>query len=384
MRTPRRLTAALFALTLGACGAGEDDPAPANPLPAATCPPLEQLAPSLLGHVRAGHVAGLRRVVESLDPDEIAVLLDGVLRLVKGLEQRELLALLELGEHEKLQALLPLVVDLLRAIGGDPANPGSFRADVVAELARVVHRCDFDRMFSAVDHLLGSPELPEMLTRLAEVLRTPFVQELLRSDASGALGPEGFVRIVMLVLERMAAPDFDFSAFRAVLAGVPALRSEEPPLVGMLASLERMLSDPELFPPLQDLTCCYLYDRPTCAAAAGGATLVSQQPAALLMMYDLFVDQAANLDALLDSVADLAGDPTIERTLDPLRLVLRQLAASDDIRGKLVRLLELLLEPDHAREVLPELVLLLDSGATNELLAIAGAILEGCDPREAE
>jgi hypothetical protein len=64
--------------------------------------------------------------------------------------------------------------------------------------------------------------------------------------------------------------------------------------------------------------------------------------------------------------------------------VVRQLAASDDIRGKLVRLLELLLQPDNARAVLPELVLLLETGATDELLAIADAVLDGCDPREAE
>jgi hypothetical protein len=375
------LTAA--ALALAGCGAS-DGPGPDNALAPAACPPMDQLAPHLIGHLRAGDLPGLKHVLgEEISPDELAVLLDGGIRLIKGLTHEELLGLLRLADNRKLLALLPLVVELLQYVDGDPANPASFRTDVLDEARRLVDRCDWAQTFTAIQDLLGSPDLPTLLGSIAAALQTPTVQALLHGGASGAIDKDGFLLLVCTLLNAIAQPDFQFT--RDFVTPLQAfndyLHLDQPPLSTLLQALERMLApDQPLFPSLQNVLVCGLDQVGMCARDADGQA----QSALVGLLYDLFVSDTARFDDLLAVASDAAADPNITATLAPLRRVLGAVADDADLRAAFVRLLQHLLEPDNARRVLPEVALLLQDDATAEVLHIASALIDGCAPADME
>lgn len=375
------------ALTIGiggaGCGAGEDEPAPANALPAATCPPLETLAPRTMGHLRAGRLEGLRHVLSrEVAPDELAVMLDGLLRMVRGLTPDQLRALLRLARDERLAALLPLMAELLRHVAGDPAVPGSFRGDVLSESSRLLATCEGATLFRALDGLLASPELPALLSSLAASLRLEVVRRVLGGDVRAALDRDGFTELVCGILDRIAGQDFDFHRdVTEPLSRIDLLPLDEPPLSDLLAALDATL-DPErpLMPALTDLLCCDLYGVPECPDPGVPAPRLDRDPVFTWLLYDFFVTSAVRFDALLDTLGELAADPAIAATLEPLRAVLGRLSDDADLRAATVRLLRRLLVEENARRVLPELALLLEDGAVPELLGVASAVLDGCDP----
>jgi hypothetical protein len=136
----------------------------------------------------------------------------------------------------------------------------------------------------------------------------------------------------------------------------------------------------EVLPALADVVCCDVYGVSTCAALPASAQPLPRDPVFTWLMHGLLTSAELNLPKLLDKLTGLAGDPTLAAALDPLAAALTPLVADPDLRRGLVNLLDTLLRPDVASEVLPEVALLLEVGAVPELVGVLDAVLNGCSP----
>ncbi|MCA9525163.1 MAG: hypothetical protein KC549_02555 [Myxococcales bacterium] len=372
----------VFCALLAGCGADVDAPSPTNaPMPA-TCPTLEELAPELLGLVRGARLPGIQALVrDQLTEAQITTLLDTLLRILRGLPAAERDALLALGHDPRLQQLLPTVADLLAFVAGDGQT--GYRGEVIADVRRLLRTCDGERLFTALDRLLAAPALPRLLAALGDALALDIVQAVLNSDEPLALRRPGFTTLVCNLVASIVWPDFDVQAdIIRPLSGITLLPFDEPPLATLLDALAELLS-PEagVLAPLADTVCCDVYGVSRCGALPADARPLPRDPVFTWLLYDLFTTGELDVTGLLTQVATLATDPTLIEALAPVAALLREVGADPDLRTGLVALLATALQDDIARQVLPELVLLLRTAALPELLAVADALLNGCEVR---
>lgn len=384
----------LWVVALAGCGVAEDAPAPTNAPLAASCAPMEQLAPTLIALLEGDRLPGVQRFVgEVLTDAQITTLLDTVLRLLRGLEPEQRDALLALSRDPRLAELLPLAAPLVRFVAGDgrpcpPADPVSssggncFHSEVFADLRRLLRVCDGETIFGALQRVVEAPVLPDLLGNLGATLALDPVQQVLDSSEGPSLRRRGFTALVCNVLAALIQPDFTVeAAIIRPLRGITLLPTDEPPLADLLANLAVLLA-PEggIQPALADLVCCDVYGVSTCAALPADAQPLPRDPVFTWLVHDILTSEALNLPELLGKITALAADPTITEALAPLGAALTPLAADPDLRRGLVDLVDALLRPDVAAEVLPDVALLIDSNAVPELLAVMDALLKGCDP----
>ena len=377
---------------LPACGAAEDADAPLNPPAPAACAPLDVLAPTLVELLTTDRLPGVRRLVgEVLTDDQITTLLDTVLRLLRGLRPADRDAVLALARDPRIADLLPLLARVVRFVAGDgtPCPPmasapseNCFHSEVFADLRRLLRVCDGSTLFTALQQVLKAPALPALLGHLGDTLRLPVVQQLLASAEEGALGRRGFTALVCNVLAALIRPDFSVQAdLIRPLSGITLLPLDEPPLSSLLADLDALLApEAEVLPALADVVCCDVYGVSTCDALPANATPLPRDPVFTWLLHALFTGTTLDLPRTLDQLTALAADPALASALEPLAGALAPLVADPDLRRGLVNLLDTLLRPDVAAQVLPEVALLLEAGAVPELLAVVDALLNGCEP----
>lgn len=384
----------VLAVCLAGCGADAEAPSPTNAPYPATCAPLEQQAPTLFELLESDRLPGVRRLVgEVLTDAQITTLIDAVLRLLKGLEPTERDALLGLASDPRLTDLLAQAAPLLRFVVGtgtpcpplDPLASSAgfcFHSEVFADLRRLLRVCDGEALFQAVQRLIESPALPAFLAHLAASLEIELVQQVLDSAGEGALGRRGFTALVCNILAAIIQPDFTVeAAIIRPLQGITLLPIDEPPVSSLLEDLAVLLGpEGEVLPALADVVCCDVYGVSTCAALPASAQPLPRDPVFTWLMHGLLTSAELNLPELLDKLTRLAGDPTLAAALDPLAAALTPLVADPDLRRGLVNLLDTLLRPDVAAQVLPEVALLLEVGAVPELVGVLDAVLNGCSP----
>ncbi len=360
----RPLILILGAAVVLSCGAAEDAEPPRNEPEPATCSTIAELAPNLIAMLDGGElsaIAGVLRDENAVTRQQFRRLLAALLDLVGSLSKEELNALLALSEDEGLRSLLPLVGDLVSFIAGDPNDPTTFRADVLAEGARLLRVCEGDRLFSALQTVLASPELPRVVAGLGEVVALDIVQALLTGDAGALFTRPGFTAFVCNIVFSIVRPGFDFDEeVVRPLSGIDLLELDQPPLSTFLADTAALL-DPNkpLFPAVADLICCDVYGRARCDDLTVNDQPLRRDPVFTWLAYDLFISEEIQISDLLGGLAAVSEDETLSRALEPLEPVLRTLASDPDLRAALVDLLATLLEPETARSVLPEIVVFL-------------------------
>ena len=381
------MTAALGLVTLLSSGAGEDDEPPANTPEPAACATMAELAPNLFAMLDDGELAAVAAVLGdegAVTRQQLRRLLAALLELVGSLSKAELDALLALTLDERLQSLLPLVSDLVAFIAGDPADPTTFRGDVLAEGARLLRVCEGERLFSALRTVAASPELPRVVAGLGEVVALDLVQSLLSGEAGPLFTRPGFTAFVCNIVFSIVRPGFDFDEeVVGPLSGIDLLDLDQPPLSTFLADTAALLDpDKPLFPAVADLVCCDVYGRARCDDLTVDDQPLRRDPVFTWLAYDLFTSDEVPISALLGALASVSQDELLSRALEPLEPILRTLAADPDLRSALVDLLATLLEPETARAVLPEIVVFIERDGLGELLAVVRAIFRGCDPSE--
>lgn len=375
-----RPLACLVSLCLASCGVDDAAPGPENRPRPATCQPVEALAPNALTLLRERRLPGLQRLLaERISDAEVSALVDAALEILEALSADELQALLALGDDPRLRGLIPLLGTLIELLLDTPEVPP--RAGLFSAIGRVMQTCDGATVLRAFDEVLGAPELPDLIASLGESLALAPVQQVLAE--SGGFGRRGITALLCNIGATMMTPAFDFERnVRGPLGALPALPLDEPPLSDLLDEMSGLLaSEGTALPAIADLMCCEAYGVSTCAAVPPGAEPPPADPVFTWLIYDLFVAQGTvDLEALLGTAGELAGDPALRTALAPLGTVLRRLAEDPDLRAVLVRLMLTVLDPVVASEVLPDLVVLLKAGGVEELLAVIGAIANGCDP----
>lgn len=378
------LVAALVAAPLAGCGADDDAPAPASQaLPPDPCPDLREIAPNTFALLDEGALPGMRRLfAERITDTQLAAVLDLLLTVLDTLTPEQLEGLLALTENPAIAELFPLVETLLRWIVGDPTDPASYQSALVSELRRLVAVCDTQSVLGVVEAAVASEELPRLLGGLGEVLALDLVQQVL--DAGEALDRDGFTVLVCNMLSSLVRPGFSVQDdVIEPLSGIDLLPLGEPPIGPFLADLDAAL-DPEgpLLPVLSDLVCCDVYGVPRCAALTGDAAPLSRDPVFTWALHALFTGGVVDIEAALSAASKVVADPQIAAALEPLVAVTNTLAADPDVLAAWDSLLVTVLEPQTARALLGELVLLLDAGALDELLALLRALTGSCTADE--
>ncbi len=370
---------------LSGCGAEEDAPPPANPTQHASCPAMVELAPNLMAMLEGGELSAIAGVLgdeQTLTRQQLSKLLDTVFGLLRALGREDIHRLLSLADDPALQRLVPLLRDLLVLVAGDPGDPSSFRADVLAEISRLLRVCDGERVFGALEALSSAPELPTLVAALGETLALPLVSGLLAEGSDGLFSRAGFTAFVCNVVFNLARPDFDFEErVRRPLSGIELLPADAPPLSTLLESASALLTPAgPVFPALADVVCCDVYGRERCEDLGPDAQPLARDPVFTWFVYDLLTSERVDATALLATLAEVGADDALARALAPLTPVLRELSADPELRGVLLRVVDALLQPDVSRAAFPELIAFVDRGGVSELLAVLRAILQGCDP----
>jgi hypothetical protein len=374
-----RLALSMSAVLWAGCGADDAAIAPVNPPRPVTCPSMQDLAPNALSLLRAGELPGLKRLLgERISDDEISALIDAALTVIESLPLQDLQRLLRLGSDARVSALLPSVAALIRFMLDAPADlprDGLYRA-----MGRLLRTCDGDTVLTAFERLIAAPELPQVLADLGATLALGPVQSVLAE--SGGFGRRGITALLCNIGATLMTPEFDFERnVRGPLGALPALPLDEPPLLDLLDGLGAVLAPSKAaLPALADLMCCEAYGVSTCAAIPPGAEPLPGDPVFTWLLYDLFVADQFDVQGLLGDAGALLADPTLREAVAPLGAVVRQLADDADLRATLTRLVATILEPAVVAEVLPDLALLLESGALLELIGVVDAIGNGCDP----
>lgn len=367
-----------LAVLLGGCGADDAAIAPVNQPRAATCPSMADLAPNALGLLRAGDLPGVQRLLgERISDDEVSALINAALTVVESLPREDLQRLLSLGSDARLSALIPTVAALIRFLLDAPE--GLSRDDLYRAMGRLLRTCDGDTVLSAVEQLLSAPELPAVLADLGATLALAPVQSVLAE--SGGFGRRGITALLCNIGATLMTPDFDFERnVRVPLGALPALPLDEPPMLDLLDGLSAVLAPSKgALPALADLMCCEAYGVSTCAAVPPDAQPISGDPVFTWLIYDLFVADQFDVQGLLTDAGALLADPALRAAVAPLGGVVRQLADDADLRATLTRVVVTILQPEVVAEVLPDLAVLLESGALQELIAVVDAIGNGCD-----
>lgn len=384
---PRPLLIASLAsiplLGLAGCGADDDQPAPPQTVTPATCPPIEELAPQTFALVESGQLPALKRLVsERITDAQLSALLDGVITLLAALDPEERDALAALVQSEAVADLSPLMLDLVRWIAGQPDDPGSYRADLVSDLRRLVGTCDTAPLFAIVDDLAAAPEVPRLLAGLGDVLGLDIVQQVL--SAGDALDREGFTVLVCNMLASLVRPGFSVEGDIIVpLSGIDLLPLDEPPIAPFLSDLDALLApDGAVLPVLSDLVCCDVYGVSRCSALTPSSEPLARDPIFTWAMHALFTGGIIDVESALAALGGLVGDPTVKQTLAPLQVLLDRLVADPELQGVLDSLLVTLLDANTARPLLLELLALFDAGAVDELLAVLEALVDGCTPEQ--
>lgn len=380
----RRLLFAMFAaLPLLACGADDDQPAPPQAVTPATCPPVESLAPNTFALVRADRLPALKRLVaERITDAQLSALLDGLVTLLGALDADEREALAGLVESEAVAELGPLLLDLVRWLAGDPNDPATFQTALVSDVRRLVGTCDTGGIVAVLEEVINTPELPKLLGGLGDVLALDVVQQLL--TASDALDRDGFTALVCNILASLVRPGFSVRGdIIEPLAGIDLLPLDEPPLSTFLLDLDAALApDGPILPVLADIVCCDVYGVQRCSALTPSSEPLPRDPVFTWAMHSLFTGGVIDIETALAAAGGLVGDPAVKETLAPLTVLLDRLVADPELLGVLDSLLVTLLDPNTARPLLLELLILADADAFDELLAVLDALINGCTPDE--
>lgn len=373
----RALAVTILMTVLSGCGVADTAPAPENRPRPAECPSMQALAPNALALLDNGRLPAVRSLLaDRLSDDDVAALIEAALQVVERLSRDEIQRLLAVGSDPRLRSLIPVLADVLRFLAAEPADAP--RAGLYQGLARVLRTCEGATILNVLAEVAGAPELPAVLTDLGDTLALPVVQDVLAE--SGGLGRRGVTALLCNIAANLLTPDFEFDRnVRAPLGLIPALPTDEPPLRDLLDGLSALLAPSKgVLPALSDLMCCEAYGVSQCAAVPPGATPIEGDPVFTWLIYDLFTTDAFDVQGLLADASELVADPTLRGAVAPLGQVVRQLADDPDLRATLTRLVVTILEPGTIEGLLPDLILLLEAGGVEELLAVIDALGNGC------
>jgi hypothetical protein len=430
----------LVALGAAPCGAENVDAPPDPPQPVATCPSPRTIAPTFYSLLDQNAFAGLAEVVQQslaactyggqvvactdprAEPPPAGLLIGGLLHDLGAFSKDppevtanalpgqtgycagpgdpipdppNRLCLIRRSLHRLIAQrspdgkvvlvsafddLQPLTAGILQWVDGTlPGVQGDHYAALPA-LGHVVRRCDGPQVTGLLHGLLTwlqPPHGQQALDAVVTLLQNPDMQAFLGSiDVQNDVGRTGFIALVKAVISAILRPDFQPADLDNLMNQYvyPLVQQDYPnhdlegDLKAVVAVLDQVL-DPQLTPnvlhPLQNVLSC--------------TEIADSQSVILGATYDLlFQAKVVSLDSLLSSLASiLALDP--DGTLLKAGDVLDQTVAADaDTHDALDQVLEVMLEDQNARKVVPVMVKILQSDVVSEAVGLVDVLFDGC------
>lgn len=364
--TTRAAWGLLLALGVNGCGA-LDVSAPTRPL-AQSCKTVDEDLKPVLDLVAAGQLSHLANLLEhELDPSSLRAVLRLALDAARALPAGSFKALPDILAHSGMGGLLPLLTALLEPLPGKPdaVPPIPPKNAELQAFSTVVQTCLRQDLFQLLTDLLREPELaPAVDLLLADGLSgAPQLQAALQR--TGKSGRAGLVALLRDVLTSVAAPGFDPHPLVTALQGI--IDPQAPGILGALDTVLRLAMldakgqpHPAHIAALQSTSACFLQADP--------------EGKVLGHLYDVLVAAP---------IAPMGPTPGVKsRTADLLKLLsyaTEVLAQSEGARDAASQVLGLILRPDIAVQAVPELVLLLRSGAFDGLFQLIGDLaLQPC------
>lgn len=276
--------------------------------------------------------------------------------------------------------LQPLTAGIFRYVDGTlPGVTGDHYAAAPA-LGHVVRRCDGPNVTGLLHGLLVWLEPPngqKALNAVVTLLRNPDMEDFLsKIDVQNDIGRQGFITLIKIVIGTVVRADFKPSDLDTLMNKFiyPAVEKDYPNngLEGDIKAVVAVIDDvldpnrtPNVLHPLQKVL--------TCTETADPSSVI------LGATYDLLVQaKVVSVDQLLDTLSSLlALDPngTFLKTAD----VLDQTVAGDpQTHDALDQVLEVLLQENNARKVVPVMVTILESDVISEAVGLADVLFDGC------
>lgn len=367
----RRAAAWALALALCSCGAEAAD-APPEPPVAAPCPPLDEALAGTLTASRSGAVDPLGAVLAEYargDDDPIGRWLSLALSLL----QEFLPSLSPWDGAPTLPAGLGASLGgALRGFVALPAeDPAALdRVLVFDALAEALRVCP-DGSWTAAARLVLEDEA--LVEALIATLRAPEVFAVLApllTPEAGEVGRSSMETLLRLVVDELLREDFDAEALaRAARAFLPV---NEEPLRGLIAALGEALQGDGLAVAQAPLRCLQGVTR---ARGDGQA-----RDGIALLGGALYDGISAEGFAAAPLLAALPAEGAEGGLLGLLRAALARWEADPALRAQVGELLDFALRAPRARGALEGAAALLEAGALEELVALAGQLAGGCAP----
>ena len=357
----RALLVALLGLGVG-CSAFDRD---ASPLaPASDCPRVEEKLDGLLKLVAEERLTGLQQAIsEDITADVRSRLVDLLLDVINALPVGTFSGLKPLVISGQADDLANPLADLLEAV----VALGGTGYDGLAVGGKLLQQCT------------GRPLLVNLRTLLSDAVTRQHLEALLAGDGLdlGALlsdlgidltsleGRAGLQALVRGLLTAISREDFQIDD----LVGEEGLLSllldpNDETMAALTAVLQALLAPGEPLQSVQLVTSCLL-------EADADDRLVG-------LLFDLLADGA--LDGLLSGGASSGpelyggGLGTIDQLLLPL---LELLIVDEAARASAVITFSTLLQPDVARKVVPDLIVISREGVIGELLDLLSSLASG-------
>lgn len=357
----RALLVALLGLGVG-CSAFDRD---ASPLaPASDCPRVEEKLDGLLKLVAEERLTGLQQAIsEDITADVRSRLVDLLLDVINALPEGTFSGLKPLVISGQADDLANPLADLLEAV----VALGGTGYDGLAVGGKLLQQCT------------GRPLLVNLRTLLSDAVTRQHLEALLAGDGLdlGALlsdlgidltsleGRAGLQALVRGLLTAISREDFQIDD----LVGEEGLLSllldpNDETMAALTAVLQALLAPGEPLQSVQLVTSCLL-------EADADDRLVG-------LLFDLLADGA--LDGLLSGGASSGpelyggGLGTIDQLLLPL---LELLIVDEAARASAVITFSTLLQPDVARKVVPDLIVISREGVIGELLDLLSSLASG-------
>lgn len=346
-------------LMLGACGARNSEAEPLNL--SLKCKPVEDYVPTFLQLIETNQLDNLKSVLsteltEELQAELIRVLLDIVGSLPRGTITK--LTSDDTINLPALKVLGPLVLDILKYFTG--ALDGNSHYDTLARLGELLNDCELVPLLKLLTTLLEDPAFNETLLA---ILSDKQVNDLLGDlQFDGQSGKAGFVALVRNLLVSVSSPGFQIDDARALLGQFLDVNS--PPFSTFFELIEQLIEPQTNLPILQAVSACVL-------KSDSDGTLLG-------FLFDLLTLPSLNFTTVLGEVKGLLQNQGGDSLIPVVVQLLKTLIDKDDTRFALLRILLVILREDIVARLLPDLIVIIESGALKELLVFLNLLATKC------
>ncbi|MCA9520526.1 MAG: hypothetical protein KC609_06120 [Myxococcales bacterium] len=328
------------------------------------CRPVEEYIPTFLQLIDEHKLDNLKSVLsDELTDDLQAELIGVIIAAVKALPRGTLSKVTSdpVLSQPAVGKLAPLLVDILKYFTGE--LNGTSHYPVVGVVRNLLNNCELNPVLKLLLDLL---EDSAFVDTLLDVLADEDVKGIVSSlDFQGKSGREGFVALARNLLVSISQPGFEITDVKVLLGQF--IDVSKPPFSTFFTLIEKLIDPTSSLPVLQQLSACMLEN--------------DTNQELLGFLFDLLTLPSLDIASVFSEIQQLTDNPDNKFLFDVILDILRYYSVTEDARLALARVLFVILREDVAARLLPDLIVIIESGALRELLTFANLLATKCaDP----